>query len=106
MKRIIDSFVALAQQAAPALAVPQGQLMLITAAIEHISQGLGVLTRVVAALGELTATVTALIPEPPAGAAIPGEGDTVSASSGTLSTGSGEISTMGGSHPGQVAASR
>ncbi|MEE2057444.1 C40 family peptidase [Rhodococcus artemisiae] len=99
LKRIIDSFVVLAQNAAPALALPQGQLMLITAAIEHISEGLDVLTRVVAALSELTATVTASIPAPPAGAPIPNEDGTVPAAPGNLPTGSGEISTMGGSAP-------
>ncbi|MFD6895409.1 C40 family peptidase [Rhodococcus sp. NPDC060086] len=100
LKRIIDSFVALAQQAAPVLALPQGQLMLITAAIEHITEGLDVLTRVVSALSELTAKVTALIPEPPMGAPMPGDSGAARAELGGPATGSGEISTMGSSVPG------
>lgn len=69
LARIIDSFTSLARDAAPALALPQGQLMLLTAALEHISEGLDVLTRVVDALTELTAQVAELFPDPPEGPA-------------------------------------
>ncbi|MGN5235745.1 C40 family peptidase [Rhodococcus sp. SJ-3] len=97
LKRIIDSFVRLAQQAAPALALPQGQLMLITAAIEHIVEGLDVLTRVTSSLSELTAKVTALLPEPPTGVLPPAESGTVPAAPGGRPAEYGEISTMSGS---------
>lgn len=65
--RLIDSFTTIARDATPVLALPQGQLMLLTAALEHLSEGLEVLTRVVGALTELTVRVTAMFPEPERG---------------------------------------
>ncbi|MEE2035385.1 C40 family peptidase, partial [Rhodococcus chondri] len=67
LKRIVESFVTLAQQAAPALALPQGAAMLVAAALEHLTAGLDVLARITTALTGLTARMTALIPEPAGG---------------------------------------
>lgn len=66
LMRIVDSFVAFARQAAPVAALPQGQLMLLTVAVEHLVAGLDVLTRTTATLADLTERATALTPEIPA----------------------------------------
>ena len=64
--RLVDSFVTFAEQAAPATALPQGQLALLTVAIDHLLAGLDVLTRVTGTLAALTDQTSALLPPDPA----------------------------------------
>ncbi|MFD6881660.1 MULTISPECIES: NlpC/P60 family protein [unclassified Rhodococcus (in: high G+C Gram-positive bacteria)] len=63
LQRLVDSFLAFANRAAPVAGLPHGQLMLLTVAVEHIAEGLRVLTRVVSTLADLTDRLTALLPE-------------------------------------------
>ncbi|SUE14837.1 NlpC/P60 family protein [Rhodococcus gordoniae] len=65
LARLVDSFVTYAEQAAPATALPQGQLALLAVAIDHLVAGLDVLTRVTGTLAELTDRATALLPPAP-----------------------------------------
>lgn len=64
LQQLVDSFHAFAQQAALVAGLPHGQLMLLTVAVEHIADGLHVLTRVVSSLADLTDRLTALVPDP------------------------------------------
>src|SRR5699024_10569830 len=64
LQRIVESFVALTRTAAPTLALPQGAVMLVAAALEHLTAGLEVLTRITTALADLTARMTALLADP------------------------------------------
>lgn len=66
LTHLVDSFASYAQHLAPVAGTPQGGLMLLTVAIEHIVSGLEVLTRVTSTLADLTDRMTALIPDTPA----------------------------------------
>lgn len=71
--RLVESFTAFAEQAAPATALPAGQLMLLTVGIEHLVAGIDVLTRVVTTLTGLTEQLGSLLPDlPPAEPPAPG----------------------------------
>lgn len=78
LARIVDSFGAVARSLEPALALPQGQLMMLAAAIEHLAAGLQVLTRVTSELAQHVDRLSALLPEMPPGTgpveAAPGSG--------------------------------
>ncbi|WZU33535.1 hypothetical protein Rruber_03034 [Rhodococcus ruber] len=76
--RLIDSFTTLAERSAPLAALPQAQMMLLVAAVEHIAAGLDVLARVTSALAEHTARMAELMPSDPASAAPPGQDPAVS----------------------------
>lgn len=73
LQGLVDSFRTFAQQAAPVAGLPHGQLMLLTVALEHIADGLQVLTRVVSTLAELTDRLTTLVPDPGGAAPSPTE---------------------------------
>ncbi|MBH0122169.1 C40 family peptidase [Rhodococcus sp. CX] len=74
--RIVDSFGSIARSLEPALALPQGQLLMLAAALEHLAAGLDVLARVTSELAQHTDRLTALLPEtPPLTGAGPSETD-------------------------------
>ncbi len=81
--RLIESFTTLAERSAPLAALPQGQMMLLVAAIEHIAAGLDVLTRVTSSLAEQTTRMAELMPSEPAPAA-PTAGDPAASPAGEL----------------------
>lgn len=80
LARIVDSFRSVARSLEPALALPQGQLMMFGAAIEHLSAGLEVLARVTSDLAGHTDRLAALVPEGPT---VPGETGPVTAEPGS-----------------------
>ncbi|WP_416061407.1 C40 family peptidase [Rhodococcus indonesiensis] len=71
--RLIDSFATLAERSAPLAALPQAQMMLLVAAVEHIAAGLDVLARVTSTLADHTARMAELMPPDPAPVAPPGQ---------------------------------
>ncbi|MDX5312249.1 MAG: C40 family peptidase [Rhodococcus sp. (in: high G+C Gram-positive bacteria)] len=94
--RLIDSFTTLAERSAPLAALPQAQMMLLVAAVEHIAAGLDVLARVTSALAEHTARMAELMPSDPASAAPPGQDPAVSPGQGPAASQSGEPRAFGG----------
>ncbi|MCD2103837.1 C40 family peptidase [Rhodococcus erythropolis] len=62
---ILQSFLALAIQAGPTLATPMGQLMLLSAALEHLGRAVSVVERVRSELAGSTDKMSALIPPVP-----------------------------------------
>ncbi|MCF8781977.1 C40 family peptidase [Rhodococcus ruber] len=94
--RLIDSFTTLAERSAPLAALPQAQMMLLVAAVEHIAAGLDVLARVTSALAEHTARMAELMPSDPASAAPPGQDPAVSPGQDPAASQSGEPRAFGG----------
>lgn len=94
--RLIDSFTTLAERSAPLAALPQAQMMLLVAAVEHIAAGLDVLARVTSALAEHTARMAELMPSDPAPAAPPGEGPATPPGQDPAASQSGEPRAFGG----------
>lgn len=73
LEAVVQSFVSVATAAGPALTTPAGQVMIIAAAIDHLSRGLAVVARVRAELTAHTGAMTALTaPEPGVDPADPG----------------------------------
>ncbi|MFC7447628.1 C40 family peptidase [Rhodococcus daqingensis] len=60
LEGILQSFISVAVAAGPTLTTPPGQIMIIAAAIDHLSRGLAVVARVRAELTVHTAKMTAL----------------------------------------------
>lgn len=98
LARIVDSFGSVARSLEPALALPQGQLMLLGTALDHLAEGLDVLARVTSELAQHTDRLTALLPEtPPAPAGVgPAEADPGSGADRALYSG-GDIAPGSGS---------
>lgn len=95
--RLVESFTAFAEQAAPVAAHPAGQLAMLTVGLEHLVAGIDVLTRVITTLTDLTERLTAFLPPDPAGidpAGIDPAGID-SGVSGAPSESTGEMRTMG-----------
>ncbi|SDD86064.1 C40 family peptidase [Rhodococcus tukisamuensis] len=73
LEAVVQSFVSVTTAAGPALATPAGQVMIIAAALDHLSRGLAVVARVRAELTAHTGAMTALTtPEPGVDPADPG----------------------------------
>ncbi|SEM35159.1 C40 family peptidase [Rhodococcus maanshanensis] len=89
LEGILQSFISVAVAAGPTLTTPPGQIMIIAAAIDHLSRGLTVVARVRAELTAHTAKMTALtVPEQSTDPADPGAAQasirpTASAGAGT-----------------------
>ena len=89
LEGILQSFISVAVAAGPTLTTPPGQIMIIAAAIDHLSRGLTVVARVRAELTAHTAKMTALTaPEQSTDPADPGAAQapirpTASAGAGT-----------------------
>ncbi|WP_307828626.1 transglycosylase SLT domain-containing protein [Antrihabitans sp. YC2-6] len=62
LEGILESFVSIVVAAAPTLATPPGQLLVVNAAMEHLGRALGVVGKVRAQLAEHTANMTMLTP--------------------------------------------
>lgn len=71
LQAILQSFVSLAASAGPTLGTPPGQLMLLTAALEHLGRALDVAARVCAELAAHTARMNELVAPETRGGAVP-----------------------------------
>ncbi len=63
LEGILQSFIGVVAAAGPAILTPPGQMMLVSAAIEHLGRALAVVSKVRAQLSEHTARISALTPE-------------------------------------------
>lgn len=71
---ILESFLAVAAQSAPALTTPAGQMMLLSAAFEHGARAISVVERVRGDLSQATESMAALVPPVPIPEPAPGSG--------------------------------
>ncbi|MDV6274118.1 C40 family peptidase [Rhodococcus erythropolis] len=85
---ILQSFLTIAIKAGPTLATPTGQLMLLSAALEHLGRAVSVVERVRGELAGSTDKMSALIPPVPIPEPAPGVSGSAGGSSSTGGSGS------------------
>ena len=93
---ILQSFLALAVKAGPTLATPMGQLMLLSAALEHLGRAVSVVERVRGELAGSTDKMSALIPPVPIPEPAPGASGSAGPSGSAGGSGSAGISASAG----------
>ncbi|OYD69100.1 C40 family peptidase [Rhodococcus sp. OK302] len=86
LNNILQSFLTLAVQAGPSLMTPPGQLMLVSAAFEHLGRAISVVERMRGDLAGSTDKMSEMVPSVAIPDAVPGTGPSVSTSDAVMAS--------------------